>query len=160
MAAFRDEHIDAIVAEGSYREPRAAEHVAAVLKANRDNIARYFFDRVTPLDFFRHTGDAVAFEDLGMKYRVYPGTTPRYRVRCAMVDEDRSAEKSSRTDWVELTSTELPLTSGPANTALARHDGSHPFLAMEFQVDRGDGWSNSVTAYLAPTGGRIIAVNR
>jgi hypothetical protein len=160
VAAFRDDHIDALVATGGYREPGAAEHVAAVLKSNRDLIARFSFDRVTPLDFFRHTGDAVVFEDLGVNYRVYPGSTPRYRVRCAMVDEDQNAQKSSRTEWVELASTSLPLSSGTADAALAHRDGSYPFLAMEFQVDRGDGWSQSVTAYLAPASQRIIAISR
>jgi len=160
VAAFRDEHIDAIVAQGKYREPAAAEHVASVLKANRDTIARYYFDRVPPLDFFRIVGDRVAFEDLGVNYRVYPGTTPRYRVRCAMVDEDRSPKKPSATDWVRLDAAAVSLVSGPAAQALAGRDDTHPFLALELQVDRGDGWSGSVTAFLAPASGRIVAIDR
>jgi hypothetical protein len=160
IAAFRDEHIDAIVAAGGYRDPGAAEHVSAVLKTNRDAIARYFFDRVTPLDFFRKTGDAVEFEDLGEKYDVYPETAPNYRVRCAMVKSDRSAQKSSRSDWISIEGTSLPIASGPAAAALSLADPDHPFLAMEFQVDRGNGWSDSVTAYLAIASGRIVAVDR
>jgi hypothetical protein len=160
VAAFRDEHIDAIVAEGGYREPGAADYIAAVLKTNRDKIARYFFDRVSPLDFFRPTGDAIVFEDLGAKYAVYPGTTPLYRVRCAVVDENRTAEKSSRTDWEPLSHTSLPLNGGVASRALAQADNDHRFLAMEFQLNRGDGWGQTVTAYLAPNSGRIVAVAR
>jgi hypothetical protein len=160
VAAFRDDHIDAIVATGNYREPAAARHVAAVLKANRDRIVRYFFDRVPPLDFFRTSGGGVVFADLGVKYRVYPGSTPRYRVRCAMVDKNRDERKSSRTDWIELETTSLAFTSGAAASALRFRDASHPFLEMEFQVERGDGWSDSVTAYFAPASGRVIAVSR
>jgi len=160
VAAFRDEHIDAIVAEGRYREPGAAGYVAAVLKSNRDKIARYFFDRVTPLDFFRPAGDGVVFEDLGEKYGVYPGTTPGYRVRCAMVDENRSAKKSSRTDWESLSHTSLSLKSGVASLALDQADDDHRFLAMEFQLNRGEGWSHTVTAYLAVNSGRIVAIGR
>jgi hypothetical protein len=160
VAAFRDEHIDAIVAEGRYRESGATQYIAAVLKSNRDNIARYFFDRVTPLDFFRPTGDAVVFEDLGVNYGVYPGTTPGYRVRCAMVDESRSAKKSSRTDWESFNQTSLTLNAGVASQALAQADTDHRFLAMEFQLNRGDGWSRTVTAYLAVNSGRIVAIGR
>jgi hypothetical protein len=160
VAAFRDEHIDAIVAEGGYRQPGAAKHVAAVLKSNRDKIARYYFDRVTPLDFFRNVGDGVLFEDLGLAYSVYPGTSSRYRVRCATVDEDRSPQKDNRSDWISIDRPFLALDSGVAAETLSRADGKHGFLAMEFQVDRGHGWSGSVTAYLAPGSGRIIAVAR
>jgi hypothetical protein len=160
VAAFRDEYIDAIVAEGRYREPGAAEYVATVLKSNRDKIARHFFDRVAPLDFFRPAGDAIVFEDLGEKYGVYPGTTPGYRVRCAMVDESRSAKKSSRTDWESLSHTSLPLNSGVASLALDQADSDHRFLAMEFQLNRGEGWSHTVAAYLAVDSGRIVAIGR
>jgi hypothetical protein len=160
VAAFRDEHIDAVVAEGGYRQPGAAEYVAGVLKKNRDKIARYYFDRVTPLDFFRSTGGSVIFEDLGVKYAVYPGTTPQYRVRCAMVDSDRSAKKTTRSEWTTIPTASLALDAGPAAAALSGADSNHPFLAMEVQVDRGDGWSGSVTAYLAQGSGRIVAVDR
>jgi hypothetical protein len=160
VAAFRDDHIDAIVAEGGYREPGAAEYVAGILKTNRDKIARYFFARVAPLEFFRKLDDKVEFEDLGEKYGVYPGTVPRYRVRCAMVNADRSVKKPSRTAWTSIADTSLPILEGPAAEALAEADPEHPFLAMEFQVDRGQGWSDSATAYLAPASGRIVAVDR
>jgi hypothetical protein len=160
VAAFRDEHIDAIVAEGGYRVPGAADYVAAVLKANRDRIARYYFERVAPLDFFRNNGDRVVFEDLGVKYTVYPGAATRYRVRCATVDKNRSRQKSNRSDWKPLDGTSLALDSGVAAEVLSRADLDHPFLAMEFQLNRGEGWSGSVTAYLAPASGRIIAVSR
>lgn len=160
VGAFRDSHIDAIVAEGGYREPGAAEHVAAVLKANRNKIVRYFFDQVTPLDFFRVTGGVVEFTDLGIDYGVYPGMPARYRARFAMADASRDKMGSSRTEWEEISSTRIPLDSGPAAGALAQLDGSHSFLAMEVQVNRGDGWSDSVTAYLAAASGRIVAVDR
>ncbi len=160
VVAFRDSHIDAIVAEGGYREPGAADYVAGVFKKNRDMIARYYFDRVTPLDYFRASANTVVFEDLGQKYAVYPGTTPIYRARCAMVDADRSAKKESKTDWTGLPSTIISLTSGSASLALAAADAKYRFLALECQVNRGDGWSDSVIAYFSPARGRIVAVDR
>ncbi|MCK5407040.1 MAG: hypothetical protein KAJ37_06285, partial [Candidatus Krumholzibacteria bacterium] len=99
-------------------------------------------------------------EDLGQKYAVYPGTTPIYRVRCAMVNADRSAKKESKTDWTGLPSTIISLTSGSASLALAAADAKYRFLALECQVNRGDGWSDSVIAYFSPARGRIVAVDR
>jgi hypothetical protein len=160
VAGFRDEHIDAIVAKGGYREPGAAEYMSVVLKKNRDKIARYYFDLVTPLDFFQSTGRSVVFQDLGMNYAVYPGTTPQYRVRCAMVDTDRSAKKATRSKWTPIPTTSVTLDAGPAAAALLGADPEHSFLSIEVQVNRGDGWSDAVTAYLAPDSGRIVALDR
>jgi hypothetical protein len=159
VAAFRDDHIDAIVARGGYREEGAAEHIALVLKANRDKIARHYFDRVVPLDFFHPSGGSLEFDDLGVKYRVYPGTSTRYRVRCAMVDQNRSPKKGWSA-WEPLTHTSLSLGGGGVTATLSQADDSYRFLAMEFQLNRGAGWSGSVTAYLAPASGRIVAVDR
>jgi hypothetical protein len=160
VAAFSDAHIDAIVATGRYREPGAADYVAGVLKTNRDKIARYYFDLVTPLDYFRKRGDRIEFEDLGAKYKVYPGTTAEYRFRCAMVDPDRSVKGDSRTEWTDLAGTVIELGSEPVAKALKRADVGYPFLALEVQVNRGDDWSETVTAYFSHASGRIIAVNR
>jgi hypothetical protein len=49
---------------------------------------------------------------------------------------------------------------GGGAEVLSRADLDHPFLVMEFQLNRGKGWSRSVMAYLAPASGRIIAVSR
>ncbi|UCH82796.1 MAG: hypothetical protein JSW50_09975 [Candidatus Latescibacterota bacterium] len=161
VGAFSDTHLKAIVEEAQYREPGAAEYVVGILTQNRDIVVRYFFDRVAPLDFFSIVGGEIHFQDLGDRYGVYPGTQPRYRVRCAAVDKNRSADKQSKTQWVELAKTALTLDSGPAAEALAASDASrHPFLSMEFQVNRGEGWSSSVKTYLARDSRRIIAVDR
>jgi len=161
VGAFSDAHIRAIVAQGGYSEPGAADYVADVLIQNRDILVRYFFDRVAPVDFFHVEGRAIRFEDLGERYGVYPGTHPRYRVRCTAVNEDRSVDKGSVTEWVTLDGTELSLRSGPVGDVLSASDAArYPFLSMECQVNRGEGWSPSVTAYMARRSGRIVAVDR
>ncbi|MDH3197714.1 MAG: hypothetical protein OEO21_05685 [Candidatus Krumholzibacteria bacterium] len=153
VAAFRDAHIDAIVAEAGYRDARAAALVARVLRENRDAIARHFFDRVPPLDFFVVRGERLVFRDLGADYAVYPGTHPRYRARAAAAAADRKPDRSGWSEWVELAVTELALTA-----SLER--SQHPFLAVEVQVDRGSGWSEGVTAYVARGSARVVAVDR
>ncbi|MCK4775229.1 MAG: hypothetical protein KAT30_10605, partial [Candidatus Krumholzibacteria bacterium] len=120
VAAFRDEHIEAIVAEGGYREPGAGHYVARILKERRDKIARFYFDRVTPLDFFRVRQNKVVFVDLGIKYSVYPGAGTKYRVRLAAVEENRSTLGDSQTGWIEVESTSVTLSSGPAGRVLDR----------------------------------------
>jgi hypothetical protein len=37
---------------------------------------------------------------------------------------------------------------------------SNAFYAVEYQVDRGEGWSDSVVAYLAAANGRVVAIDR
>lgn len=164
VGAFRDEHIDAIVAQGGYRDPRATEAVATVLKKNRDIIVRYYFDRVTPIDYFLFDGRSVRFRDLGEEYGVYPGTTARYRMRAAATNEDRGVEKKTRSEWTDLDAPSVSLTSAAVTGALSAPAAERPFLSLELQVDRGDGWSESVVVYLArETGraiGRIVAVDR
>jgi len=161
VASFDDDHLGAIVAQGQYQEPGAAAYVAGVLAANRDKIARYYFDRVTPLDYFRHSEGVIHFDDLGRRYNLYEAGATRYRVRVSAVDEDRKAHKDSRTDWMEIAQLRVSLHDGPA-VAVGENAPSrpYPFLALECQVDRGEGWSGSVTAYVSRASGHVVAVDR
>jgi len=161
VGAFRDEHIEAIVDEAGYIDPGAADYVKSALRIRRDMIVRFFFEQTPPLDFFRPDGDGLRFEDLGLRYEVFDAGKTRYRFRCAAVDSDRSAAKGSRGEWVALSARRVNFASGPAAVALAAAPaGSHPFLAIELQVDRGGGWSESVTAYVGRRSGNVVAVDR
>jgi hypothetical protein len=156
ISAFTDEHLQAIVAEGKYRDPAAAAYVTGVLLERRDIIARYYFDRVAPLDFFRREGDAIVFRDLGVERGIYGASTSRYRGRAAAVTEEGTDARWSA--WVELE--DLRLTFGDGNESPGPASSTHPFRALEFQVDRGEGWSKSITAYVARGSGRLVAVRR
>jgi hypothetical protein len=144
---------------GRYRNPESAAYVARTLGERRDAIARYWFDRFPPLDFFVVRGDAVLFHDLGAERNLYPGATSRYRVRFATAAPNRSV--SRWTDWAGLTKTEAPLDSGAAAEAVkGAGASSRPFLAMDVQASRGKGWSRSVRAYVSRASGTVIAVER
>jgi hypothetical protein len=147
IAAFTDEQLRAICETAKYRDRAATEHVARVLAKRRDIIAREWFSRVPPIDFFRVDGGRLVASDLGTERGLWSAEETRYRLRHAAVDEGRNRQ-GDRTDWQALEELTVPLGAG-----------SGPFHAYELQVDRGDGWSDSVIAYVARSG-RIIAVDR
>jgi hypothetical protein len=166
ISAFTDRHLRAICETGRFRDPATARGLAKRLAARRDLIAREWFRTVVPLDFFRVEGNLLRWADLGVERGVWPVVGSRYRVRCTAVDAERRAGGSG--DWCELGETtvdeacDLGLALGGAATEAAKAVSAktHPFLAFEVAVDRGDGWSDSVTAYVARASGRVVAVER
>jgi hypothetical protein len=161
IAAFRDDHIRAIVAAGGYQQPGATDYVAGVLATNRDAIARFYFDRVAPLDFFTVRADDVRYRDLGHEYGLYSGQARRYRHRWAVVDAERKPGPSGWSVWVVSGTTAARIGDEGSAAALASSpEGDHPFLALEVQIDRGGGWSRPVTAYIARGSRRVAAVDR
>ncbi len=136
LSAFRDDHLRAIVARGQYRNPGAAAWVARVLAERRDEIARVWFDRLPPLDFFTTAGSIVGFHDLGVERGIYPGRSARYRARIAAVTADRRTSEWG--GWAELTDTRLDLANASSSDLLRRApEDPFGFVAVELQVHRG-----------------------
>jgi hypothetical protein len=160
ISAFTDEHLAAIVAEAKYRDPAASAYMAKTIAERRDKIVRAAFDRVPPLDFFRIDGDVVGFRDLGVERNAYPEASIRYRVRCGAANADRGVARWS--EWTESErNTTIDLSRAPANDVIAAAAvEKYPFVAIECQVDRGDGWSPTVTAYVTRASKRVVAVDR
>lgn len=160
ISAFSDEHLRAIVAAGGYRDPKAAEYIARVLGQRRDKIARHWFDRLAPLDFFTVDGTTVRWHDLGAERSVYPGSMAKYRVRVAGATADETI--AAPTEWISVPGDDLAIDlSLPAvKSALQGAAGSHPFVMVECAVDRGAGFSAPVRAFVAPGSGRVVAVER
>ena len=159
VSAFTDERIAAAVAEGKYHDPEAARYVARTLAARRDKIARIWFDRVPPLDFFVFEEGTLRFHDLGAERGVYPGTTPRYRVRVAACDAGRNAGGWS--DWREASAPRFDLADVAARPPDDEASPSRrPFLVVEASVDRGDGWRGPIRAYVSRANGYVVAVDR
>ncbi len=159
VSAFSDAHLAAIVDAAGYRDPAARDYMVRVLAARRDKIARTWFDRVPPLDFFVPQDAVVRFHDLGAERGTYPGTTARYRARVATVTAARHGATPG--PWLPLNGPALALTDAPVAAALDGAPADHyPFIAIDVQVDRGAGWSRSVTAYVARASGRVVGVDR
>ncbi len=161
VSAFTDELIRAAVATGRYRDPAAADSVVHILGRRRDEIARHWFERCAPLDFFVPADSGIAFSDLGVERGLWSAGDTRYRVRVAAVTSEREGDGWSA--WMTTPETRIELASGPLATHLdapPRSAEQRPFLACECQVDRGGGWSPSVTVYQARASGRIVALER
>jgi hypothetical protein len=66
VASFSNAQIEAAVDAAHYQDPRARDFIARNLIERRDKIARYWFSRVAPLDFFEVSGHALRFHDLAV----------------------------------------------------------------------------------------------
>lgn len=159
ISAFTDAHIEAMVAEGKYRNPDAARWIARGMAERRDKIARYWFDRVPPLDFFAFDRGTFRFRDLGVERAIYKNDASGYRIRVAASDAERG--KAAWSAWLESGKPEFDLIAGPAAAAIAREDAARrPFVAVEASVSRSGKWSDPVRAYVARASGRVVAVER
>ncbi len=159
ISAFTHEQLEAAVATGQYRNPEAARFVVRMLEERRDKIARHWFARVAPLDFFSVDGEIVRFHDLGDERAIYPGTTPRYRARVAAVDAARSGAEWS--GWTEMSEPVVDLSAAVVVEPLRSTPmEKRPFLAVQTQVSRREEWSPSVTVYVSRASGRVVALSR
>jgi hypothetical protein len=159
ITALGDEHLRAVCQQGGYQDPRAAAYMARTLAERRDKLARVYFQRLAPLDFFSCDGQAVGFHDLGEERGSFPGTHPRYHARVAAVTAGRHVVAG--TGWLDQVWTTVALSQGAAADVLRSVDAAKaPFIAVECQVDRGSGFSASVTAYIARASGRVVALQR
>ena len=132
------------------RIPTRPTSWCSTLAGRRDKIARYWFDRVPPLDFFTVEPQGLVFHDLAVERGYADGGVhplplpPGGRGRRA-----RRRRGTGWTAWVEVETTLLPIsvpTAGCGRTCPGATT-DHRFLAVEVQVDRGDGWSASTTVY-------------
>jgi hypothetical protein len=158
ISAFTDAHLEAVTATGRYRRPKSAAAMARILGERRDKIARYWFDRVPPLDFFRFQGTALRFRDLGTERGLYPEAATHIRGRVALVDAER---RGGWSDWKTVTEHELDAHGGVfAFPVDDQGRGAYPFFAFQLQVNRGSGWSGPVTVTVSRESGRVVEVKR
>jgi hypothetical protein len=66
VASFSDGQIAAAVDAAGYEDPRARDYLIRNLIQRRDKIARHWFGRVAPLDFFAVRDGALRFHDLAV----------------------------------------------------------------------------------------------
>jgi hypothetical protein len=152
LSAFSDEQLRLVVEQGKYQDPRSVDYLVRTLAARRDIIARHYFGRVPPLDYFLVTDGGIVFSDLAVERGYARAGERRYRYRLAAVDARRRAD--GWTEWQETTETRVPLANAPAL------DRERPFLAVECQLWRDGGWSSSTTVYQGRQSGRIVALDR
>jgi hypothetical protein len=66
VASFSDAQIEAAVDAAHFEDPRAREYLVRNLIVRRDKIARFWFGRVAPLDFFSVRDGSLHFRDLAV----------------------------------------------------------------------------------------------
>ncbi len=66
VASFSDAQIAAAISAAGYEDPRARDYLQRMLVQRRDKIARYWFEKVAPLDFFQVEGGTLLFHDLAV----------------------------------------------------------------------------------------------
>ncbi|MBA2543617.1 MAG: hypothetical protein H0V17_28505 [Deltaproteobacteria bacterium] len=68
LIRFTEPQIRAAVGEGQFSDRRAVDYLTKVLVERQRKTARYWFDRVNPLDAFEVKGEELCFEDLTVRY--------------------------------------------------------------------------------------------
>lgn len=66
VASFSDAQIAAAIDAAGYEDARAKPVLLSLLTARRDKLARFWFDRVAPVDFFHVDGSTLRFRDLAV----------------------------------------------------------------------------------------------
>jgi len=75
VMSFSDEDIRAIVEEGQFSNPAAADYMTKILIERRNLIGRAWFSRVAPLEDFAIVDGRLHFTDLGQKYNLMPAAS-------------------------------------------------------------------------------------
>ncbi|MEO5988067.1 MAG: hypothetical protein ABIU54_02660 [Candidatus Eisenbacteria bacterium] len=105
VASFSDAQIAAAVEAAHYDDPRATEYLVRNLIVRRDKIARHWFSRVAPLDFFSVQDRALQFHDLAVDIGLESSRS--YHVEVVSVDGGRAKGKQLEVDRAELPLEEL-----------------------------------------------------
>jgi hypothetical protein len=111
VASFSDAQIAAAIDAAHYEDPRAPQYLLPVLIERRERIARYWFDRVAPLDFFHVEGGTLLFRDLALDLGL---TGPR----SYEVEIDGLSSSDGDTDRKHLSSTTMSLPTGAKRLSL------------------------------------------
>jgi len=102
VASFSNAQIAAAVDAANYEDPRARDFLERCLIQRRDKIARYWFRRVAPLDYFTVRDDELRFHDLEVDIGLA-------RPRGYDVEVESEGGRTHSPKRVHLTEADLPL---------------------------------------------------
>ena len=148
---FTSEELLAIVEAGQISDPEQERYFHQVLVERQQKSARYYMNRVNPLDEFEVTDEGLRFANLSERYGFAEAGT-RYQMSWSVYDNGTAAVRSL-TDTATRLDTVLPL---PANIALM----DHTYLMAEIwsRHDAFPAWNRPVRVYLRPMGGTFDVV--
>ncbi len=143
VASFTEPQLRAAVRSANYVEKDAEDYLVRVLWERREIVCRYWFNRLAPLDHFKMTEHGLEFSDLAVSCGLESEATSSYRFRTHINGKQVA-------DWT-VTSNKLVTERSLFPQVLSATDQ----IAVELQVSRERGWSNSVIVYLEPVGEAI-----
>ena len=154
---FTSDELRAIVETGQFSNQVEEEYFLKVLIERQRKTARYYLNRLNPIDECEVTANGLEFANLSERYGfAEPGST--YRVEWSVYANGADSLRSlggSR----EQSDTRVPLPD-----ALDAGAGSDLFLLAEILTLHGDHprWSRPVRVYLRPTGGtfQVVGIER
>jgi hypothetical protein len=101
VASFTDDQIASAVDAVHYEDPRASSYIRQMLIDRRDKVARYWFQRIAPLDFFYVENGALRFHDLAVDLGL--SQERNYRIHAEPTDgQAQWLDASSRNPEVRL----------------------------------------------------------
>lgn len=137
VASFSDAQIEAAVDAARYDDPRAREFLVRNLITRRDKIAKHWFGRVAPLDFFWVENGTLRFRDLAVDVGV--ANARSYDVDIEARGGDPPAAKRARLETPALPL--LDFGTGASNLSLTISvDGSRAKPARVELTRRGSQW--------------------
>ena len=100
VASFSNAQISAAVEAAHFEDPRAVDYLTRSLIVRRDKTARYWFERVAPLDFFVVRAGTLQFHDLAADIGLAGARS--YDLEVESTDRRRSADKHIHMERPEL----------------------------------------------------------
>ena len=113
VASFSDAQIAAAIDAAGYEDPRAKPALLERLIERRDKVARFWFARVAPVDFFHVDGGVLRFHDLAVARGLE--RPRRYVVRLAQAEGERGGDAPNKGVLAEP-AVRLDTIAGGANT--------------------------------------------
>jgi hypothetical protein len=137
MMKLQRKHIEAAVEAAKLSDPRAAKWLVDALIARQRKTAKYWFERVNPLDEIRLSGSELCFKDLSLVYGFAPARNTRYRLSFF----DRNAKRFAR-------DTVAPGSNGATCAPLAMSGAHEGYTIVRIDTSR-PGFSESTYVYVA-----------
>ena len=113
VASFSDAQIAAAVDAAGYEDKKAKPVLVRLLRERRDIVARFWFDRVAPVDFFHVDGGTLRFRDLAVDRGLEKPRGYFARVRSS---HGERAKAATAKQVVRETAIPLPAITDGANT--------------------------------------------
>ena len=160
VMSFNDEDLRAIVETGQITNPEAEAYLLEVLKNRRDEIGRYYFGLINPLDRFelKRTGEGLVltFDDLAVESDLVPASAHSYVYGVRYNGELLHREPHTAED------ARLPLFDESSLPSASASD--ERVVTVKIQTRRQDGSLSkllTVYAHVPPDGApRVVGVHR